>query len=337
MSHTLQTTTLTNLSGLTTHSFDGFTPACSCRQCIGSQDVTDPFQNTDSKNTAPAPQPLVGDYRIDALLSGMKWENTSIITYSFYSNQLKGAYYGAEDGVSEVSNGIKENVRYIIENFIKPYIALDLVEVQDTAQSYGQVRYMFSNDPGYAYAYLPSESYRKAGDIHLNPDHNNFSHNGFNSGPGSHGFLALIHETLHALGLKHPGDYNGAGTGDGPFLSGDEDNTTNTVMTYNFAGSSAATLMPYDILALQNLYGRGTLNSGKITYTFDTVHSFTDGSQAWGRANTTIAPVTHRSRFHGAKSTTNNSSINRSPVKGDAIARIDDHATCTAFTSGTSL
>jgi hypothetical protein len=31
--------------------------------------------------------------------------------------------------------------------------------------------------------------------------------------------MSLIHETFHALGLKHPGNYNGSGSGEGPFLS----------------------------------------------------------------------------------------------------------------------
>jgi Ca2+-binding RTX toxin-like protein len=107
---------------------------------------------------------------------------------------------------------------------------------------------------------------------------------GFQSGVGSHGFMSLIHETLHALGLKHPGNYNGSGSGNAPFLWYGEDNTTNTVMSYNFAGRAASTPMPYDLLALQYLYGARTYNEDNTNYAFDSVFGFNDGNRYWGSA-----------------------------------------------------
>jgi len=216
---------------------------------------------------------------IKALLSGDKW-NSSTITYSFFDG---GSYYGSGI-ISELSNPIKNTVRNILENYIEPLINVNFVEVSDAGNNYGQIRYMFSSKADYAHAYYPS-SWAIGGDVHLNPaeDHS-FDSNGFRGGLGTHGFMSLIHETLHALGLKHPGDYTDVDTY--PFLPYGQDNTTNTVMTYNFTGNSAATPMPFDIKALQHLYGAKSHNAGNTTYSFDTVYGYSDGSQYRGSATT---------------------------------------------------
>lgn len=75
-----------------------------------------------------------GDYQIDSLLSGSKW-NTTTITYSFFSG---GSYYGSETGASPLSEAVKNNVRNILENYIEPFINVNFVEVPDSANSYGQ-------------------------------------------------------------------------------------------------------------------------------------------------------------------------------------------------------
>lgn len=215
-----------------------------------------------------------GDYRIDALLKSQYAPFTGgTITYSFYNKTTSQKYPGSETGVAEVSNAVKTNIRNILENYIEPLLNINFVEVSDNANGYGQIRYMLSNGPEYAY-----ESGTYPGTIHLNPSYdNNSTTNGFQGNPGSHGFVSLMHETLHALGLKHSGDYNGNKVGNAntpPFLSFYEDNSTNTVMSYNRPGNSAATLMPYDIKALQYLYGKGSYNSGDTTYLFNSVYGY---------------------------------------------------------------
>jgi Ca2+-binding RTX toxin-like protein len=272
--------------------------SCSCWQCCGmdTADFThwfyqgEPFENSQAMNSAIVSETGLNtlntpssDYQIDALLSGYQWQ-TPKLTYSFFAGDN---VYAKEKGVAEVSGAVKQSIRYILHELIAPLVNLEFEEVTETENTYGQLRYHFSegdSDPNfYAYAYLPANTIGpSAGDVHLNPryDHD-LNTNGFRGGPGTHGYTSLIHETLHALGLKHPGNYNGDGSGDPPFLPPGEDTTLNTVMTYNFSGG-AATLMAYDIKALQHLYGARELNETDTTYRFGTVFGYTDGTKDWG-------------------------------------------------------
>ncbi len=211
-------------------------------------------------------------YQIDALLSNYRWNQTTV-TYSFFEDDSGDSYYGSETGVAEVNEQIKGNVRDVLAD-IEQYIELDFVEVNDSANSYGEIRFQNSNGPAYAYAYYPTGITDLAGDIHLNPTFGSQSLGGFSVEPGTYAYFTLIHEIGHALGLKHPGNYNGIDVDSPPFLDYADDNTTNTVMSYNDPGSNPVTLMPYDIRALQALYGASVYNPGNDTYNFQRVDQY---------------------------------------------------------------
>lgn len=87
-----------------------------------------------------------------------------------------------------------------------------------------------------------------------------------NLAPGTQGHETLLHELGHALGLKHPFR---EGVADEIVLPGSEDNTSNTLMSYDSHGGWYSTYRPYDIAAFNWLYGgdglRGALGINSTT------------------------------------------------------------------------
>lgn len=94
---------------------------------------------------------------------------------------------------------------------------------------------------------------------------------------GGYGFITLIHEIGHAIGLAHPHDAGG-GSGVFPGVTGAGDLGTDglnqgvwTTMSYNdgLSGKNGyqGTPMAFDIAALQAIYGKKSANTGATTYT----------------------------------------------------------------------
>lgn len=128
---------------------------------------------------------------------------------------------------------------------------------------------------GYAFAYYPGSRAASSvdGNVFINPSHGQFS----NTSHGRYEFMAIIHEIGHAIGLRHPGNYNGGNPTYGHDAGYAQDSRQYTVMSYFEASNTGAfhnhqyalTPMLHDIAAAQKLYG-----ANMHTRTGDTIYGF---------------------------------------------------------------
>ncbi|MEO1099076.1 MAG: hypothetical protein AAFX57_15190, partial [Bacteroidota bacterium] len=221
----------------------------------------------DFKNPVFADVSLSGNYKIDSLLYGWKFPG-STITYSFDSG-----YPGVS---SEIDITTKNEIRYILENVIEPLINIDFQEVFEAAGDEGQIQYV--------YADIEAAGLTLIGDpMTVTLNENFYAYTQAQAGNAQ--YEVILHETLHALGLKHPGNYNGDEIGgqQSPFLPEHEDHTTNTVMSYHNGGFiNAITPMGYDVMALRYLYGTKSVNMGNSIYEFERPDAYSLNGQFFG-------------------------------------------------------
>ena len=197
---------------------------------------------------------------IQSIYSGYRWpEGTSTLTFSFHS-----------DSSTPLSDETKDNYRRVFLDASR-FIPIDFVETDA-----GDLRITRSIDPDYAYAYYPVGDGADDGDIYLKDSFDSVNPvegetNSFQKSYGSHGLNALVHELGHALGLKH--------SFEPPACSEEDDNQSNTAMTYNFDDYEPATFMRYDVKTLQYLYGERPYNGSDDTYVFsDRLDTFIDSA-----------------------------------------------------------
>jgi len=215
------------------------------------------------------------DPYVNGVLSGIKWA-TGSLTFSFPSS---GSLYGGAYGSGEPSNNfeafttLQQNaVRAVLQTF-SSVVNITFTEVTETSTQHGDLRYAESDAPGTAWAYYPSTS-ALGGDVWANNSRNYYD----NPLKGTYGYQTFLHETGHAMGLKHPQDAKGAFGA----MPADHDSLEYSVMSYRSyvgapltgytAGSTSypQTLMIYDIAALQLLYGANyTTNAGNTAYTWN--------------------------------------------------------------------
>lgn len=214
---------------------------------------------------------------IDALLSGYQWTSvnetgTTVITYSFINANSNFASnyssYNEPGQRSYFSTADQAATRILLEK-IESVCNIDFVEVDDNASTCGVIRYGYSavidQYNNAAWAWFPHSQPRN-GDVWVSPSYNATNDNTqffFNH--------IVLHETLHALGLKHPFETLNTYT---QTLSNTEDTVQYTVMSYSVASDTdirrmdhwADAPMLYDIAALQYLYGASSYLDSDTTY-----------------------------------------------------------------------
>lgn len=204
--------------------------------------------------------PLSGYLHIDALLDSLPGWNYLLPTQHnilYYSFSLQSgtepgvtgqsAFNAAQIGATQAAlatvttltgirfvqtpNGLAANIHFANQNIANPQIAglcssrynYNFIGV-DTLQSYSAQSYVYLDNQEFAAANLAPTM-------------------------GTQGYETLLHEIGHAVGLNHP--FDGAIT-----LPTSLNNTGNTLMSYTSSGGTPhSTFQPYDVAALNWLYG----------------------------------------------------------------------------------
>jgi Ca2+-binding RTX toxin-like protein len=218
----------------------------------------------------PASAAQILNEDVDALISGSQWNHTALT-------------YGFPTDVSQYPSGIKETTpatdfspftiaqQSATSQLLQLVANVSSLTFQQLTGNPGSadIRYAMSSEAEVAYAYYPT-----------NGGPNNvggtawFNKADFNSPfRGNYAWMGILHETGHALGLKHGHE--------APAVSFDHDSVEYTVMTYrSHPGSDLngytneqwgypQTLMMLDIAALQRIYGANfSTNSGNSVYSW---------------------------------------------------------------------
>ena len=176
-----------------------------------------------------------------------------VVTYSFATGgEIPSIYsssknpYGATS-FSAFTSAEQDAFRDAADDFME-VSGVIMVEVA----SGGDIElYNASGSSAGGWAWIPYVTGSYVSDVDLVIDHSG------SYSKGGYGYYLLLHELGHAMGLAHSHQDGG----DNYVLTSSLDNTNNTVMSYNYAGS-VTDLGYLDEAALQTLYGDSVVSAG---------------------------------------------------------------------------
>ena len=273
---------------------------CCCPGCFGlPQESTSDNDTPTPPGSGGATKPIYSESQIQSALTTADGQYSSVgwagqtITYSIGTGPrtVLQPYWESEyNGYVAMSAHMEAVARDAFELW-DDVIAVDLVELSNTPAADISFNYTSaSNNATYAeYGYdrtpVPGRASNSLYDSDLWFAHNWWTHDQDSDlVPGGYGIMTYLHEIGHALGLSHPGPYNGSAS----FASDAthfQDTRAYTVMSYfnaheNGSGTDhigtsgrnyGATPLLHDIMVLQEIYGADmTTRTGGTVYGFNT-------------------------------------------------------------------
>ncbi|HEY0886647.1 MAG TPA: M10 family metallopeptidase [Ramlibacter sp.] len=223
----------------------------------------------------PAPTPLAST--IAALLTGEKWNGVdphkgkTVISYSFAGETSVYSYSGADWSSSYAgtmrpfSDADRVLTRQVLDT-IEAVANVQFIEVPDTYDQVGLIRYAYSSvvqsHAGMAGAAFFPGTDPSSGDVWISTQMAGSDWDFFRPS-------VILHETLHAIGLEDT-----AGSG----MPASENIIPNTVMSYSplpgavrgYMAAYPAEPMPFDVAALQLLYGAAATRTEDTVYDVST-------------------------------------------------------------------
>ncbi|GGC95361.1 DUF4214 domain-containing protein [Undibacterium terreum] len=247
---------------------------------------------------------LSGDPLVDSLLSTYKWQS-STITYSFphspswwSTDTFENGGYGPSTSDGEpwhnldfLSAAEAARFRTALQKWSN-VANLNFVEVADTQTNVGDIRIAYTYNQAMvnseAYSYYPQAD-ASSGDIWFSTKADSY-HSSF--ADGSYGYLSMLHELGHTLGLKHPFASSSLNS---TVIDPNFDSQMYTLMSYSaqpgdhtsFFSYNPTTPMVIDIEAIQQIYGANTsYNAGNTVYNYQQGHDYMETIWDGGGINT---------------------------------------------------